>query len=100
MVQFEDIFYPHGSKLGDNKTIQQFMSRSMVVYWGPGASNKYGYYIKHFLASHHREVRYDYLHPTPDGRNYTQGIIPRDLRGCANLAIYLGTRLFQDKARL
>ena len=97
-----------------NKTIHQRMSRSMdmrfhwvrdrvkqgqlIVYWGPGASNKGDYYTKHFPGSHHRGVRYDYLHPTPDGSKYAQEISPRDLRGCANLALYLGTRLCQNKA--
>ena len=68
------------------------------MYWGPGASNKGDYYTKHFHSSHHRGVRYDYLHPTPDGSKYAQGLSPRDLRGCANLALYLGTRLCQNKA--
>ena len=98
-----------------NKRLRQRKSRSIdmrfhwirdrakqgqfIIYWGPGKDNKGDYHSKHHPAVHHRLVRYDYLHPSPDASKYAFGLSPKDLRGCVNLALYLGTRLSQDRIK-
>ena len=91
-----------------NKTIKPKKSKSMdmqfhwvidrvgqgqfIIYWQLGDTNKGDYYTKHHSAAHHREIRYTYLQPTMDGSKYANRLSPQFLRGCANLAFYLGSR--------
>jgi hypothetical protein len=79
-----------------NKTIKQRRSKAIdmryywvqdrcdqgqyLVYWAPGVKNRADYFSKSgHPPSHHRAVRYDYLHP-PHQANLV-------MRGCVDLAI-------------
>ena len=51
-----------------------------LVYWAPGIKNRADYFSKSgHSPSHHRAVRYDYLHP-PAQANFV-------MRGCVDLAV-------------